>query len=172
MANERWPLYLDVLRSLVRARIRYVVVGNFGLELFLRDAFALEVNDCDVVLGASKANLERAVVTLAERGWDVRAGGELVPKRAGDGLVDVEALAGKSRLVATRDKLSLDLLYEPKTLGWERITYAVADIEGVPVAAIETILALKDKSADEADRMLAAKVRAQIERGDLGPKRL
>lgn len=170
MANERWPFYLDVLRALVRARVRYVVVGPFGLELFLRDAFAQEVTACDVVVGASKANLERAVAVLRERAWDVRVDGEPVEVR--DGALEMDGLAGRRALRATRDAMALELVYEPKALGWEKITYAVADIEGVPVAAIETILALHDKSGVEAERKLAARIRAQIERGDLGPRRL
>ncbi|RYG83093.1 hypothetical protein EON77_07020, partial [bacterium] len=74
MTNERRVAHLKVLRSLLLARVRFVVVGSFGLELFLREALAHDVKDCDVVVARDRANLTRAIDTLAGLGFELRAG--------------------------------------------------------------------------------------------------
>lgn len=164
MDRARFAAYVEALHALVAGGVELVVIGSFAFALHLGDTLGRDPSDCDLVV-RSPRDLDAADRALSARGWDVRVW-EVPLARTADGALDHAAITGKTYARARRDALQIDLVYEPPgpLFEWERLAPARTVISGVPVAALEALLAMGEASAREKDRALAARVRALVAR--------
>jgi hypothetical protein len=129
--------YLAAARDLLAHDIRVCVIGSFALLLRGVDLGRYRLVDCDLLLPGGLPDACRAAERLAAAGHALQVWGDplAVP-------VDPRALAGKVYLRTTRGAAVLDLTHELD----ERLRVQLrgaAPVDGVPVAAVDAVLASK-----------------------------
>jgi len=78
--NGRDP-YVEVCKRLEDQRVRYLIVGVFGINFYARQAGQIITTaDCDVYLPVEFATLRKALETLKAMGFVFEAGGEPLPE--------------------------------------------------------------------------------------------
>lgn len=73
--------YVEVCRRLEDESVQYLIVGVFGINFYSQQAGQIITTaDCDVLLPAEFATLEKALATLWHMGFTLEAGGEPLPE--------------------------------------------------------------------------------------------
>jgi hypothetical protein len=147
--------YAEACRRLAQARVPYVIVGVFGVNLYSeRVGTVITTADCDFLLPADAAILSRALRALAGLGYAFEAGREPF-------LPDPELLQGvvraRANIVARREDTQLDLVLEIAGCRYEdlwkrRRRFRVDDVL-VRVAPLQDILRSKELAGRPKDRL-------------------
>lgn len=162
----------ELLRTLERFGVRYVVIGGVGATLH---GSPLPTRDADICPATETRNLE--VLAAALREMQARIRTQDLP----EGLpfsCDVAFLRQMKLLNLTTRFGDLDLSFEPSgTGGYEdlaprAVRYDLGDGLVVPVAALEDIIRSKEAANREKDRQALPTLRLLLRksRGDAPPK--
>jgi hypothetical protein len=162
----------ELLRTLERFGVRYVVIGGVGATLH---GSPLPTRDADICPATETRNLEALAAALREMQARIRT--QDLP----EGLpfsCDVAFLRQMKLLNLTTRFGDLDLSFEPSgTGGYEdlaprAVRYDLGDGLVVPVAALEDIIRSKEAANREKDRQALPTLRLLLRksRGDEPPK--
>lgn len=158
--------YAEACRRLAQARVPYVIVGVFGVNLYSeRVGAVITTADCDLLLPSDAAILSRALQALARLGYAFEAGGESF-------LPDPELLQGavhaRANIVARREDAQLDLVLEIAGCRyedlWKRHRRFRVDGILVRVAPLEDILRSKELAGRPKDRLFLETYRDALEK--------
>jgi hypothetical protein len=145
--------YLEVLHRLREQGVTFAVIGSFALRLHM-DALGHEpVPDCDLVVDPAPAMLQRWAATLAEEGWALEVWGQPVSPP-----LEPEHLQGKYYVRARKGALVIDGSYELDLLPVRELLAGATVIQGLPVADLDTVLALKRSRGTPRDLEVVAQV--------------
>ena len=157
--------YAEACRRLAQARVPYVIVGAFGVNLYSeRVGTVITTSDCDILLPADATVLSRALRALASLGYVFEAGREPF-------LYDLELLQGviraRANIVARKEDIQLDLVigiagcrFEAL---WKRRRKFKVDGVLVRVAPLEDILRSKALAGRPKDRLFLETYRDALE---------
>jgi len=146
-------VYLEVLRQLREREVAFAVIGSFALRLHL-DALDREpVPDCDLVVDPAPDNLQRWAATLAEEGWALAIWDQPVSPP-----LDLEHLRGKYYVRARKGALVIDGTFELERLPVHELLARATAVQGLPVADLDTVLALKRSRGTPRDLEVVAQV--------------
>ena len=158
--------YAEACRFLARARVPYVIVGAFGVNLYSeRVGTVITTADCDFLLPADAAVLSRALRALSRLGYVFEAGREPF-------LEDPELLQGvlraRANIVARKEDIQLDLVLEIAGCRfgdlWERRRKFRVEGVLVRVAPLGDILRSKELAGRPKDRLFLATYRDALEK--------
>jgi hypothetical protein len=145
--------YLEVLHRLRERGVSFAVIGSFALRLHM-DALDREpVPDCDLVVDPAPDNLQRWAVLLAEEGWALEVWGQPVSPP-----LELEHLRGKYYVRARKGAWVLDGTYELDPLPVHELLARTTVLQGLPVADLDTVLALKRSRGTPRDLEVVAQV--------------
>jgi hypothetical protein len=100
--------YAEVCKRFEDQRIRYLIVGVFGINFYARQAGQIITTaDCDVLLPAGLAILRKALQTLKAMGFVFEAGGEPMP--ALDPAILKGVLRARAVVCAERPDARIDI---------------------------------------------------------------
>jgi hypothetical protein len=161
--------YLEVLHRLLARGVAFAVIGSFALRLHmgelgdeLGDAPGREpVPDCDLVVDPAPGNLQRWAATLVEEGWALELWGQPVSPP-----LELEHLRGKYYVRARKGALVIDGTYELDLLPVHELLARASPFQGLPVADLDTVLALKRSRGTPRDLEAVT----QVERWRQGPR--
>ncbi len=72
--------YVDVCRQFEDARVRYVIIGVFGINFYAQQAGEIiTTGDCDILVPAELRAFRKALHTLVSMGFVLDAGNEPLP---------------------------------------------------------------------------------------------
>lgn len=147
--------YLRVCGALAKAKVRYVMVGAFGINLLSGPRGpVLATEDCDLFLPARSEQLARAVTTLLRLGFSIEAGDE--PLVGGDPVVLAGIVRARACVRAVKGSMRIDLPLEIAGFDhaalWRR--RRLVKIKGVTVriAPIDALLTSKRLANRPKDR--------------------
>ncbi|TAE11848.1 MAG: hypothetical protein EAZ95_13125 [Bacteroidetes bacterium] len=139
---DNMTTYLPILQALQTSGVAYRVIGTWALKAYfpvpLQD-YVLQ--DCDIAIAPDLANIRKAIEVLEQNAWRVTVWDEPVPTDVFDAF-----WVGKYYLRGRQASLVLDLAYEC-ALAWDALATSPTWFEGVPLASIPNILALKRAKA-------------------------
>jgi hypothetical protein len=150
--------YIRVCRELEKARVRYVIVGAFGANLYARDAgCVITTQDCDLLLPPDAVALNRAIGVLRKLGFALEAGGEPVDQ-------DPDLIRGIVRALAcvraAKNNVRIDLPLQIAgcsfTSLWARHRRVKLGRFAVRVAPLRDILRSKKLADRPKDRLFLA----------------
>jgi hypothetical protein len=130
--------YLEVLHRLRERGVIFVLAGSFALRLYMDELDGEPVPDCDLFLDPTPDNLQRWAATLAEEGWTLEVWGKRVSPP-----LEMEHLRGKYYVRAKRDAWVIDGTYEHDTVPMAHFFAEATAVQGLPVMALDRVLALK-----------------------------
>ncbi len=154
----------EMLRTLERHQVRYVVIGGIGATLH---GSPLPTRDTDICPEPGDLNLERLAAALREMDARIRA------PDAPTGLpftCDAAFLRQMKLLNLTTRFGDLDLSFEPAgTRGYEELAprsvrYDLGEGVVVPVAALEDIIRSKEAANRDKDRQTLPTLRLLLEK--------
>jgi hypothetical protein len=154
----------EMLRTLERHQVRYVVIGGVGATLH---GSPLPTRDADICPAPDESNLERLAAALREMDARIRA------PDAASGLpfaCEAAFLRQMKLLNLTTRHGDLDLSFEPSgTHGYHdlqprEVRYDLGDGLVVPVAALEDIIRSKEAANREKDRQTLPTLRLLLEK--------
>ena len=162
----------ELLRTLERFGVRYVVIGGVGATLH---GSPLPTRDADICPSRDAGNLEHLAAALREMEARIRT------QDAPEGLpfaCDAAFLRQMELLNLTTRFGDLDLSFEPAgTGGYEELSprsvrYDLGDGLVVPVASLEDIIRSKEAAGREKDRQALPTLRLLLEktRGGAPPR--
>ena len=103
--------YLEACRGLSRAKIPYVIVGAFGVNLYAEEVGAVILTvDCDLLLPARTETLSKTLKVLRKLGYAFEAGGEPLVDETPDLLKNI--VRARACITARRKDARLDLALE------------------------------------------------------------
>ncbi len=158
--------YVKAFRDLRRARVPFIVVGAFGVNLHAQRA-GLFVNtaDCDLLLPPDPKVLSRAVKALRRRGFAIEAGNEPLPDEDPvvlKGIVGARACV-RAHLGDTHIDLPLSIAgYDFSSLQRKKVRFKVQTVL-VSVAPLEDILHSKELAGRPKDRTFLETYRDALE---------
>ncbi len=164
--------YLALIRELRRKRVRFLLVGVFGINHYApAPALAFSTLDCDIVVEPDPKNLLRALRILAAAGYSLETNGE--PLGASDLWLAGKIIQNRASVTALKDKTAqIDVLtciagYSfPKLYAGRRL-FKAGGIS-VPVASLEHLIESKRICGREKDlnflRIYAAQLRQIVKR--------
>ena len=164
--------YLDVLESLVKHRVRFVVIGDIAGNL--RGSTTL-TQDVDVCYARNDENLERMTAALRELHARLRGAPPDVPF-----VLDVRTLAMSDHFTFVTDAGSLDILGHPAGIpgGYEELERAAdpMDLGGfsVTVASIDDLIRMKraaGRSKDLVELEILGALRDEIDERAMASRR-
>jgi predicted nucleotidyltransferase len=132
--------YLEVLRSLVKNKLNFVVIGTYGLRLRSEKLKSLPIKDCDLALENTLTNINIFIETTINLGWKVQLWEQDVKEP-----LDYATLKNKYYLRAKKGEYIIDATYELYTISFETFLANSEIIQGVAVASIKDIINLKQK---------------------------
>jgi len=148
--------YARVFLSLARARVPYLVVGAYGVNLYGEQAgIIIRTEDCDLLLPPDARILARANRTLRNLKFALEAGDEPLPDD--DRVVLAGIVRARACVRAFHRKTRIDLPlqiagYEFADLWPKRRTFRVGGVE-VNVAPLEDILRSKELAGRPKDQL-------------------
>lgn len=145
--------YLEVLHRLQERGVTFVLTGSLALRLYMDELDGEPVPDCDLFLDPTPDNLQRWAATLAEEGWTLEVWGERVSPP-----LDLEHLRGKYYVRAKRGAWVIDGTYEHDTVPMARFFADATPVQGLPVMALDMLLALKRERGTPRDLEHVAQV--------------
>lgn len=158
--------YVEVCCLLGKARVPYVIVGAFGVNLYAeRAGLVVSTLDCDFLLPPDAGALARALDALQAHGYDFEAGGEPF-------LPDPELLQGvvraRANIVARKQGIQIDLALEIAGCDfpslWKRRRRFKVESAVMCVAPLEDILRSKKLAGRPKDRLFLETYRDALEK--------
>jgi len=163
--EEGMDEWLRACAALMRADVRFLIIGGFGAELhFLHAATQVLTHDMDLLLPSEPAELLRGLHALAAAGFALSTGGEtlLADEVAARGL-----LRQRASVIARRGPETLDLMTWAAGLDFDeqwrkRVEFSVRGVP-LPVATLGAILRSKERAGRVKDRLFLEQFREVIE---------
>ncbi len=159
--------YVEICGLLEKARVPYVIVGAFGVNLYAeRAGLVITTMDCDFLLPMDAAALSKALGTLHEQGYELEAGGEPFLHEDPDLIQGV--LRARANIVARKQGAQADLALEIAGCDfpslWKR--HRKFKVEGgvMRVAPLEDILRSKEMAGRPKDRLFLETYRDALEK--------
>lgn len=154
---------VPILESLIRADVRFVVIGMLAATL---QGSSMRTDDIDICPETSRANLEALAGVLKELGakeWDPHKA-EVVDRDWSAELLQADQL-----WILRTGHGPLDLLFRPRgTRGYQDIVQdaVLIDLEGlqVPAASLRTIIRMKEAAGRDKDLMQLPSLRRLLEK--------
>jgi hypothetical protein len=147
--------WIRACKALLRAEVRFLIVGAFGAELhFLHAANQIRTRDMDLLLPRDAGEVLRALLALREAGFTLQGGGEdLLP----DEVIAAGIVRQSATVKALRGDEWVDLMTWARGLDFERIwperiQYELRGVS-VPVAPLSDILRSKKEAFRMKDRL-------------------
>ena len=139
--------YIALIRKLRRKRVRFVLVGVFGINHYATGpALSFTTLDCDILVEPEPKNLLSALLLLEADGYRLEAGGE--PLAAPDLLLAERIALNEASVTAIKGKAAqIDILtkvagYSFSRLNADRRLFRAGGT-AVPVASLEHLLKSK-----------------------------
>ena len=139
--------YLAFIRELRRKKVRFLLVGVFGINHYAPGpAYAFSTLDCDILVEPVPKNLLRALLILAASGYLIETNGEPLGKP--DLWLAERIIRNRASVAAVKDKAAqIDILTRVSGYPFSRL-YAArrlfrAGATSVPVASLAHLLASK-----------------------------
>ena len=147
--------WIRACKALLRAEVRFLIVGAFGAELhFLHETVQILTRDMDLLLPRDPGELLRGLLALRDAGFTLQGGGEeLLP----DEVIAAGFVRQAATVRAVRGSETVDIMTWSRELDFDqlwprRVPFTVRDIQ-VPVAPLADILRSKQAAYRMKDRM-------------------
>lgn len=157
--------YAKICQSLNRARVRYVVVGVFGINLYAEEAgVVMTTADCDIILPPDVATLARTLSILRKSRFSMEAGHEPLPNE--DRVVLTGIVRSRSVVRASRPPTRVDLTlqisgYSFDQLWRERRRFRLQGVV-VKVAPLAAMVRSKELANRPKDRLFLETFRVEL----------
>lgn len=168
--------YLALIRELRRKRVRFLLVGVFGINHYAPGpAFAFSTLDCDILAEPEPENLLRALRILSAAGYSLAAGGE--PLGNPDLWLAERIIRNKASIAAIKDKAAhVDLLTRISGYTFSRL-YAARRLfraggTSVPVASLAHLMESKRICGRKKDIEFLRIYKARLKEGIKGNRYL
>lgn len=160
--------YIALIRKLRRKRVRFVLVGVFGINHYATGpALAFSTLDCDILVEPEPKNLFRALLLLETEGYRLEANGE--PIAAPDLWLAERIVRNEASVTAIKGKIAqIDILTKVAGYSFSRL-YAGRRIfraggTSVPVASLEHLIKSKKICGRKKDLEFLRMYEAQLGR--------
>lgn len=157
--------YIQACRALGQARVRYLIVGVFGINLYAEEAAeVMTTADCDLLLLADAAVLSKAIKTLRRLGFEIEA--EREPLVDEDAEVIGNIVRARANVRAHRRGTQIDLPLEIAGCSFESMwnRRRRLRVEGVPVhaAPLTDLVRSKELANRPKDRLFLETFRSTL----------
>lgn len=169
--------YLSAIRKFRQKRVRFVLVGVFGINHYApAPASIYSTLDCDILVEPTPGNLLAALKALKSAGYVLESNGEPLGKP--DAWLAGGIIRAKAAITAIKDKSAqIDVLTAVAGYSFEKL-YAKrrlfdAGRTSVPVADLAHLLGIKKRCGREKDREFLRIYQARLaslKTGDKGRK--
>ncbi len=151
--------YAEACKSLDRARVPYIIVGAFGINLYAEQVGSVvSTLDCDLLLPANAGILSNAVTTLRKLGYQFEAGGEPLIEETPELMKGI--VRARANVTAHKKDIRIDLALDIAgcrfaSLWKKRRRFKVRGAS-VPVAPLEDLLRSKKLANRPKDQVFLA----------------
>jgi hypothetical protein len=158
--------YVDACRRFRNSRLRYVIVGAFGINLYAQQVGqVITTADCDILIPAHFAAFRKALQTLLSMGFVLEAGAEPVPDL--DPALIQGILRARAVVSAERPDARIDVCTQVAGAAFEELwrTHREFIVEGVKlrVAALKDLVKSKRVADRPKDRLFLQQHKETIE---------
>jgi hypothetical protein len=158
--------HVEVCQRFEEARVRYVIVGVFGINFYARQAGQLMTTaDCDIFVSAQLRTFRKSLQILVSLGFLLEAGGEPVPNL--DPVLLKGILRARAVVYAARSDARIDLCTQITGARFEELWKVHREfvVEGVPirVAPLEALVESKRLAGRPKDNLFLEQHKEIIE---------
>jgi hypothetical protein len=158
--------YVDVCRRFEDARVRYVIIGAFGINFYAQQAGEIiTTGDCDVLVPAQFRAFRKALTTLVSMDFVLDAGNEPVPNL--DSALVKGILRARAVVRAERADARVDLCTQVAGTGFQELWEAHREfvVEGVKlrVGPLQGLVTSKQTADRPKDRLFLEQHKEIIE---------
>lgn len=158
--------YAEILRVLTKKRVRYVVIGVFGINFYVTDPGEIfSTQDCDLLVKPEPDNLVRVLKLLESKGFQLETNGE--PLIGVDRWLAQKIIEHRAMVIARKDRmLRIDIVIEGGKIPYEKWNRhkKVFTIAGskVSVGSLPMLIRAKENSNREKDRAFLKLYKIQL----------